>query len=124
MAQVKASTVGIWESMFVIWGKFQEMVTVFMKTFFLKNKLMVLIPLGDDRYWFTEKQKIQNNAHGNNAKYAFSETVLEFYMVWCMFQSSQAESERMGSDGHEEGLEGVDSGCGLRGVWVRLGMRY
>ena len=30
----------------------------------------------------------------------------------------------MGSDGNEEGIEGVDLGCGLTRVQVRVGMNY
>ena len=30
----------------------------------------------------------------------------------------------MGSDGHEEGIEGLDLGCGLRWVGVRVSMKY
>ena len=30
----------------------------------------------------------------------------------------------MGSDGNEEGIKGVDLGCGLRRVGVRVGMKY
>ena len=29
----------------------------------------------------------------------------------------------MGSDGHEEGIKGVDPGCGLRRVGIRVGMK-
>ena len=39
-------------------------------------------------------------------------------MIWCMFQSSEGARGRIGSGGHEEGPESVDSECGL---WVEQG---
>ena len=45
-------------------------------------------------------------------------------MIRCMFYSSYAARGRMGSHGHEEGIKGVDLGCGSRSVGVQVGMKY
>ena len=36
--------------------------------------------------------------------------ILAFYMIWCMFLSSQAARGKMGSNGHEAGIKGADRG--------------
>ena len=51
--------------------------------------------------------------------------LLAFYMTSCMYSSLHGRHvEGRVFDEHEEEIQGIDLGCGLRRAQVRVGMKY